>query len=95
MASDALDPGPDNTYPNFPRRTDGTPAWSDSAETDGVAVPGRGPGGMVTPMPRGLRTHLDPNRWGTNAMGEPAGAVTVDVTPRHSDGTPINPQTLT
>lgn len=70
MAVDALDPG-DGSYPHFPRRTDGSPAWSDIPEADGVPVPGRGPGGLVTPMPRGLRHIL--------RDGE---RVAIDVTPR-------------
>lgn len=50
MAVDAFEPGPNNTYPHFPRRpSTGAPLWSDSAETDGVQIEG------VTPMPRGLR----------------------------------------
>jgi hypothetical protein len=49
MAGDAFEPGPDGSYPFFPRRADGSPLWSDSAETDGKQVDG------VTPMPRGLR----------------------------------------
>ncbi len=49
MARDAFDPGPDNTFPAFPRDALGRPLWSNTAETDGVPVDG------VTPMPRGLR----------------------------------------
>ena len=50
MAVDALDPGPLGDYPYFPRKADGSPAWSDTAATDGVRMDG------VTPMPRGLRS---------------------------------------
>ena len=50
MAVDALDPGPLGDYPYFPRKADGSPAWSDTAATDGFRVDG------VTPMPRGLRS---------------------------------------
>jgi len=50
MARDALEPGPGNTYPAFPRDSLGRPLWSDSAATDGVPVNG------ITPMPRGIRT---------------------------------------
>lgn len=78
MAHDALWPGPDNTYPNFPRRLDGSPAWSDSAETDGVAIPGRGPDGLVSPMPRGIR-HIV--RRGQR--------IAVNVTPSDVNGDPI------
>ncbi len=76
MAVDAIEPGPNNTFPDFPRRSDGSPAWSDSAETDGIPVPGRGPGGMVVPMPRGLRYQI--------VMTAETGRerVLVDVTPR-------------
>lgn len=52
MARDAFEPGEDGSYPAFPRLADGSPAWSDSAATDGIPVDG------VTPMPRGLRTTL-------------------------------------
>ena len=82
MAGDALDPGDNGTYPYFPRKLDGSPAWSDTAETDGVRVPGRGPGGFVTPMPRGLRTVF---RDGEHLI--------VDVTPR-VDGSPVSPPPL-
>lgn len=82
MTQDALEPGPNNTYPAFPRRLDGSPAWSDSAETDGIAVPGRGPGGLVTPMPRGVRYQ--------RIRGE---RVTVNVTPMNGSE-PVNPPTI-
>ena len=82
MAGDAIEPGPGGTYPYFPRRLDGSPAWSDTPETDGIAVPGRGPGGMVTPMPRGLRTII--------RDGE---RILVDVTP-YAGSAPVNPPTL-
>jgi hypothetical protein len=81
VAGDALEPG-DGTYPYFPRKLDGSPAWSDVAETDGVMVPGRGPGGMVTPMPRGFRTII-----------RNGGRVLVDVTP-YNGAEPVNPPTL-
>ena len=78
MARDAFEPGPDNTYPAFPRDAEGRPLWSDRPETDGVAVAG------VTPMPRGIR-------YERNARGQ---RVALDVTPRRADGTPITPPTL-
>jgi hypothetical protein len=49
MILDAFDPGPLGDFPHFPRLADGSPAWSDTAATDGLPVDG------VTPMPRGLR----------------------------------------
>jgi hypothetical protein len=49
MVQDAFEPGPDGTYPAFPRDAAGRPLWSDSPATDGKAVDGQ------TPMPRGLR----------------------------------------
>ena len=49
MAVDAYDPGPNETYPYFPRNAAGEPLWSDTQETDKIAVDG------VTPMPRGWR----------------------------------------
>ncbi len=82
MARDAIEPGPGNTYPDFPRRADGTPAWSDTPEADGIPVVGPG-GRLVTPMPRGMR-HL-------RRKGE---RIAIDVTPRTPDGTPINPPVI-
>jgi hypothetical protein len=49
MVQDAYEPGPDGTYPAFPRDAAGRPLWSDSPATDGIAVDGE------TPMPRGWR----------------------------------------
>jgi hypothetical protein len=49
MPVDALEPGPDGTFPHFPRDASGAPLWSDSPSTDGRAVDG------VAPMPRGER----------------------------------------
>ncbi len=49
MAVDAYDPGPENTYPFFPRDAAGRPLWSDSQGTDKIAVDGK------APMPRGWR----------------------------------------
>lgn len=83
MALDAFDPGPLNDYPAFPRLLDGSPAWSDSAATDGIKVSGRGPGGYVTPMPRGLRPHSEGGR-----------KFTIDVTPRGPGGVPIAPPAI-
>lgn len=80
MARDAFDPGPGNDYPAFPRLSDGSPAWSDSADTDGIQVPGRGPGGMVTPMPRGMRYQRQDGQ-----------RIQIDVTPRGPGGVPIDP----
>jgi len=80
MAQDAYEPGPNSDYPAFPRHLDGAPAWSGTAATDGVSVPGRGPGGLVTPMPRGLRRG-------------PGGTV-IDLTPRGPGGVPILPPIL-
>ncbi len=50
MAVDTYDPGPDNTYPFFPRDAAGRPLWSDSQGTDKIT----GDTG-VAPMPRGWR----------------------------------------
>ena len=82
MAHDALDPGPDGSYPYFPRKADGSPAWSDRAETDGVPVAGMG-GRLVAPMPRGIRTRR-------NWRGE---VTYLDVTP-YAGSEPVNPPTL-
>ncbi len=49
MAVDAYDPGPNGTYPYFPRDSQGRPLWSDNQHTDKIAVDG------VAPMPRGWR----------------------------------------
>lgn len=51
MAVDAYDPGPDNTYPYFPRDASGAPAWSDSQGTDKLPADNG-----VARMPRGWRT---------------------------------------
>jgi hypothetical protein len=85
MTQDAFEPGPDSTYAAFPRRLDGTPAWSDTPETDGIPVAGRGPNGLVTPMPRGIRYQL------MHRTGE---RITIDLTPRGPGGEPINPPVL-
>ncbi len=85
MTQDAFEPGPSGTYPAFPRRLDGSPAWSDAATTDGIPVPGRGPGGLVTPMPRGIRFQL---------MHKTGERIQIDMTPRGPGGVPINPPTL-
>ncbi len=84
MAVDAIEPGPNNTFPNFPRRADGSPAWSDTPETDGIPVAGLG-GKLVTPMPRGLRHQI-------LMTGAGRQRVLVDVTPR-ADNRPVNPPT--
>ena len=81
MPNDAFDPGPNQDYPWFPRRpSTGEPLWSDRPEDDGQQVEG------VTPMPRGIRREYP--------LGKGYAGVLVDVTPRHTDGTPINPPTL-
>ncbi len=84
MAQDAIDPGPDGTYPAFPRRPDGSPAWSDRPEDDGRPVPGRGPGGVVTPMPRGIRYLI---------RGIRRERIAVDTTP-YAGAEPVNPPVL-
>ncbi len=78
MARDAFEPGPNGDYPAWPRDTLGRPLWSDSADTDGVAVDG------VAPMPRGIR-------YQRNGRGQ---RVTFDVTPRGPGGLAIDPPTL-
>ena len=79
MARDAFEPGPDGTYPAFPRDAQGRPLWSDSPETDGVAVDG------VAPMPRGIRYERTPD----------GRRVAYDVTPRGLNGVAINPPVVT
>ncbi|GGY27538.1 hypothetical protein [Streptomyces djakartensis] len=78
MATDALDPGEDGTYPYFPRDKAGRPLWSDSAMTDGQAVDGQ------APMPRGRRLKAGPN----------GDVITIDLTPTGPDGQPIDPPDL-
>ncbi|GHJ27129.1 hypothetical protein TPA0910_15620 [Streptomyces hygroscopicus subsp. sporocinereus] len=51
MALDALGPGPDGSYPWFPRLPDGSPAWSDRCPADYHG--GRVPRGMTTVMRNG------------------------------------------
>ena len=84
MAQDALDPGPDGTYPYFPRRADGTPYWSDNELTDGAAIVVNGV--RIAPMPRGTRV-VRRGTW----QGE---RILVDVTPTGPDGSPIDPPVL-
>lgn len=81
MANDALDPG-DGSYPHFPRKVDGTPYWSDTAETDGIGIVVNGV--TVAPMPRGLRQQRI-SKWDRRSV------ITVDVTPRQPDGSLIDP----
>lgn len=50
MAVDAFDPGPDGSYPYFPRNAAGEPVWSETADSDKRPVDG-----VAAPMPRGLR----------------------------------------
>ena len=76
MAHDALSPG-DGSYPYFPRHADGTPAWSDTPETDGQGVV-NAQGVTVAPMPRGVRYIL---RRGQR--------IATDLTPRDANGNPI------
>ncbi len=78
MAQDALDPGADGTYPFFPRDATGAPLWSDELKTDGTGVIVNGV--LRVRMPRGTRHTL---RGGQR--------LAVDVTPRHTDGSPIVP----
>ena len=86
MAVDALDPGADNSFPYFPRKADGSPSWSDSAETDGTPVVG--PDGLArVPMPRGTRVLLRRDAFGQVEK------VLVNVTPT-LNGTPVNPPKL-
>jgi hypothetical protein len=83
VTQDAFEPGPNNDYPAFPRLLDGSPAWSDNPETDGARVAGRGPDGLVTLQPRGVRyIRRDGER------------IAVDVTPCGPGGEPINPSIL-
>lgn len=79
MAVDALDPGPGGTYPHFPRDAQGRPVWSDSPT--GLPVANGG-----APMPRGIQPTRDPRH--------PGRLLAVDVTPRQSDGRPINPPVI-
>ncbi|MGI8994181.1 MAG: hypothetical protein ACR2FP_07730 [Nocardioidaceae bacterium] len=78
MARDAFEPGPNGDYPAFPRDSLGRPSWSDSADTDGVAVD------TEAPMPRGIRYQR--NQYGQR--------VAFDVTPRGPGGVAIDPPTI-
>lgn len=75
VAVDAFDPGPDGTYPHFPRDAQGQPVWADSPT--GLPVANGG-----DPMPRGVQRMRDP---GSGRV------LLVDVTPRQPNGEPINP----
>lgn len=79
MAVDALDPGPDGTYPHFPRDAQGRPVWSDSPT--GLPVLNGG-----APMPRGVQPMRDPH--------DPGRLLAIDVTPRKPDGQPIDPPVI-
>ncbi|MFG2906223.1 hypothetical protein ACGF13_14285 [Kitasatospora sp. NPDC048286] len=79
MVVDALDPGPDGTYPYFPRDAKGRPIWSD-------APTGLPPVNGGAPMPRGVQYMRDPRR--------PGRLLAIDVTPRKPDGSPINPPVI-
>jgi hypothetical protein len=57
MAHDALDAGPDGTFPWFPRLPDGTPAWSDLCPPDYQGA--RMPRGMTTIVRDGQRFIVD------------------------------------
>jgi hypothetical protein len=82
MTNDALDPGERGDYPHFPRHADGSPAWSDSPDTDGVPV--IGPDGIArAPMPRGIRYQL--------IRGE---RIMLNVTPTGPGGVPIDPPVI-
>lgn len=79
MAVDALDPGPKGDYPYFPRDAMGRPVWSDAPT--GLPVLNSG-----APMPRGIQRMRDP--------ADPRRFVTVDITPRLPDGTPVDPPVI-
>lgn len=83
MPVDICDPGPLGNWPYFPRKADGSPAWSDSAATDGKGVPGLN-GREVGLQPRGVRKMRHPR---TGAI------IAYDVTPTWN-GAPISPPTL-
>lgn len=57
MAHDALDPGPDGSYPWFPRLPDGSPAWSDLCPADYQGT--RMPRGMTSIVRNGQRYVID------------------------------------
>lgn len=81
MAHDAYDPGPDGTYPWFPRLPDGSPDWPRVVGGDAYRTED---GRWLT------GTHSRPRRpsWHTGH------AVLIDVTPRDPDGNAINPPTI-
>lgn len=78
MAEDAFDPGPDGTYPHWPRRPDGRPAGI------GLPVTNEAEREAEERMPTGTGKQRLPN-------GE---VVLIDLTPRHPDGSPIVPPDL-
>jgi hypothetical protein len=77
--NDALDPGPSGDYPHWPRRPDGKPA--------GMGHPATTPEEEAAEerMPTGEHRQKVP---GTNER------VLTDQTPRHPDGSPIEPPDL-
>lgn len=78
MPNDALDPGPENTFPWFPRLADGSPAWADSAPADYA-------GPVVRRGVECVRV------WGGNRHGD---LVAFDITPFDATGAPINPPVI-
>lgn len=56
MPADALSPGPNGTYPWFPRDASGAPAWSDTHSPTDVVHPTLG----GTPILRGPRHRTVP-----------------------------------
>jgi hypothetical protein len=79
MANDAFDPGPDGTYPYWPRRPDGRPAGI------GLPVTNDAEREAEERMPSGLHYQRTPE----------GRRVLVDLTPRHPNGEPIVPPDMT
>lgn len=79
MAVDALDPGPDGTYPYFPRDAQGRPVWSDSQT-------GLPPVSGGAPMLRGVQHMRDPHH--------PGRLLAIDLTPRDPNGELIDPPVI-
>ena len=77
MPRDALDPGPDGTYPAFPRRPDGRPDFERAGWPPGANAEFDRTG----EVPSGLTRMHDPD-------GRP---VTVDLTLRDQEGRPVVP----
>jgi hypothetical protein len=84
MAEDAFDPGPNGTFPHWPRRPDGRPAGIGLPITEDDPELAQAEREAEERMPTGLHYQRTPE----------GNHVLVDLTPRYPDGEPIIPPDL-